>query len=52
MESLTNYYRAPVGEAKGFILLHSTGTKPANSEVDMPLSYADYYLEALLRIKK
>jgi alpha-L-fucosidase len=52
MESLTNYYRAPIGEAKGFILLHSTGSKPANSEVDVPLSYADYYyLEALLRMK-
>jgi alpha-L-fucosidase len=53
MESLTNYYRAPVGEDKGFLLLHSTGSKPANSEVDVPLVYADYYyLEALLRMKK
>jgi hypothetical protein len=53
VESLTNYYRAPIGEAKGFILLHSTGAKPSNSEVDVPLSYADYYyLEALLRLKK
>jgi rhamnogalacturonyl hydrolase YesR len=53
VESLTNYYRAPVGDAKGFILLHSTGSKPSNSEVDVPLSYADYYyLEALLRMKK
>jgi hypothetical protein len=51
--SLTNYYRAPAGEAKGFILLHSTGSKPSNSEVDVPLNYADYYyLEALLRMKK
>jgi rhamnogalacturonyl hydrolase YesR len=50
MESLTKYYRAPIGEAKGFILLHSTGSKPSNSEVDVPLSYGDYYyLEALLR---
>jgi hypothetical protein len=48
--SLTTNYRAPVGEAKGFILLHSTGTKPTNTEVDAPLSYADYYyVEALLR---
>jgi unsaturated chondroitin disaccharide hydrolase len=53
MESLTKIYRAPIGEAKGFILLHSTGSKPSNSEVDVPLSYADYYyLEALLRMKK
>jgi len=48
--SLTDHYRAPVGEDKGFILLHSTGTKPTNLEVDEPLSYADYYyMEALLR---
>ena len=53
MESLSKYYRAPAGEAKGFILLHSTGSKPSNSEVDVPLSYADYYyLEALSRMKK
>ncbi|MDB5199334.1 MAG: hypothetical protein JWO92_1297 [Chitinophagaceae bacterium] len=53
IESLTNYYRAPVGEDKGFILLHSTGHKPANSEIDVPIIYADYYyLEALMRIKK
>jgi alpha-L-fucosidase len=53
LESLTNYYRSPIGENKGFILLHSTGSKPANSEVDAPLIYADYYyLEALLRMKK
>jgi hypothetical protein len=48
--SLTEHYRAPVGADKGFILLHSTGTRPSHTEVDEPLSYADYYyLEALLR---
>jgi alpha-L-fucosidase len=53
IESLTKSYRSPIGENKGFILLHSTGSKPANSEVDVPLSYADYYyLEALLRMKR
>jgi len=53
VESLSDYYRSPIGENKGFILLHSTGSKPANSEVDVPLIYADYYyLEALLRLKK
>ncbi|RYY59575.1 MAG: glucuronyl hydrolase [Chitinophagaceae bacterium] len=52
MESLTTHYRAAAGDAKGFILLHSTGSKAANSEVDVPLVYADYYyLEALLRSK-
>jgi uncharacterized protein YyaL (SSP411 family) len=51
--SLTQHYRSPIGESRGFILLHSTGSKPANSEVDAPLSYADYYyLEALLRSKR
>ena len=53
IESLTNNYRSPIGENKGFILLHSTGSRPSNSEVDVPLTYADYYyLEALLRAKK
>jgi hypothetical protein len=53
IESLTNNYRSPIGENKGFILLHSTGSRPSNSEVDVPLNYADYYyLEALLRSKK
>ncbi|MBN9383925.1 MAG: glycoside hydrolase family 88 protein [Chitinophagaceae bacterium] len=52
LESLTNGYRSAVGANRGFILLHSTGSKPSNSEVDVPLNYADYYyLEALLRSK-
>jgi len=52
MNSLSTKYLAPVGGAKGFILLHSTGSAPSKSEVDVPLSYADYYyLEALLRKK-
>ena len=51
--NLTKSYRSPIGENYGFILLHSTGSKPANSEVDVPLNYADYYyLEALLRGRK
>jgi unsaturated chondroitin disaccharide hydrolase len=53
VESLTNSYRSAIGESKGFILLHSVGSKPAKSEVDVPLIYGDYYyLEALLRSKK
>src|SRR5688572_33161744 len=32
IESLTNHYRSPVGDNKGFILLHSTGSRPSNSE--------------------
>ncbi len=51
--NLINAYRSPIGENYGFILLHSTGSKPSNSEVDVPINYADYYyLEALLRGKK
>lgn len=38
------------GAQQGFLLKHSTGAKPKNSEVDVPLIYADYYyLEALTR---
>jgi hypothetical protein len=52
IKNLTEHYQAKPGEAKGFVLLHSIGSKPSNSEVDVPLSYADYYyLEALLRQK-
>ena len=43
-------YLAEEGEQYGFLLRHSTGNKNRNSEVDVPLTYADYYfLEALLR---
>lgn len=46
-------YLAAEGENCCFLLKHSTGNKPGNSEVDVPLSYADYYyVEALLRLKK
>jgi len=53
VDNLTNSYRSPIGENKGFILLHSTGTKPTNSEVDVPINYGDYYyLEAIMRKAK
>lgn len=43
-------YLAKNGENQGFILLHSTGSLPNGSEIDVPLNYADYYyLEALKR---
>lgn len=49
----TPTYRAKLGENGGFLLMHSTGSLPDKSEVDVPLTYADYYfLEALLRYKK
>ena len=43
-------YRANLGENGNFILMHSVGSIPHNSEIDVPLNYADYYfLEALKR---
>ncbi|HHU41541.1 MAG TPA: glucuronyl hydrolase [Fermentimonas caenicola] len=46
-------YRAELGENGDFILMHSVGSLPHNSEVDVPLNYADYYyLEALKRKKE
>lgn len=53
MENLTNQYWATAGKDRGFLLLHSTGSKMSDSEVDVPIVYADYYyLEALLRKAK
>jgi rhamnogalacturonyl hydrolase YesR len=51
MESLASAdYRAKVGENGNFLLKHSVGSIPHNSEIDVPLNYADYYfLEALKR---
>lgn len=46
-------YLAKPGTNSGFILKHSVGSFPHNSEIDVPLIYADYYfLEALLRYQK
>jgi hypothetical protein len=43
-------YKAKLGENNFFLLKHSTGHYPKNSEVDVPIIYADYYfLEANLR---
>ncbi|MGV3509260.1 MAG: glucuronyl hydrolase, partial [Sphingobacteriaceae bacterium] len=45
-------YRAAPKEIGGFILKHSTGGVPSSAEVDVPLTYADYYyVEAMLRYK-
>lgn len=52
LDNLSAKYRSAFGDNQGFLLAHSTGSKPHNSEVDVPLIYADYYyLEALLRCK-
>lgn len=46
-------YRAKLGENGTFILMHSTGSIPHNVEIDVPLTYADYYfIEALYRYDK
>lgn len=46
-------YLAEPGTNGGFILKHSVGNMNKDSEVDVPLSYADYYfLEALGRLGK
>jgi hypothetical protein len=45
-------YRANAGDNGGFVLLHSVGSIPHKSEVNVPLTYADYYfIEALKRYK-
>lgn len=46
------HYLCLPGECSGFLLKHCTGHYKNRSEVDVPLSYADYYfLEALSRYK-
>lgn len=53
LTNLAASYKAPLNTNGDFILLHSTGHRPAKSEIDVPINYADYYyLEALLRSKK
>ena len=51
IESLSSpAYLAIVGTNGNFVLMHSVGSIPHHSEIDLPLNYADYYyLEALTR---
>jgi hypothetical protein len=51
LESLSSpAYRAALGENNNFLIKHCVGAKSLNSEIDVPLIYADYYyLEGLLR---
>lgn len=45
-------YKAAPGTNGGFILMHGVGHMPKKSEVDVPLTYGDYYyIEALKRYK-
>jgi len=49
----SNGYKPVVGANGGFILRHSVGHFPAHTEIDVPLTYADYYfVEAMLRYKE
>ena len=53
LKNIWSGYRSGAGENHGFILGHSVGNLPSESEVDVPLNYADYYfLEALIRREK
>jgi rhamnogalacturonyl hydrolase YesR len=54
LESLSSpAYRAALGENNNFLIKHCVGAKGLNSEIDVPLVYADYYyLEGLLRYQR
>lgn len=46
-------YRAGYKDNGGYILAHSVGSIPHKTEVDVPLTYADYYyVEALVRYRR
>ena len=50
VNALIDHYQSPLHTSQGFLLQHSVGHMPGNSEIDVPLVYADYYyLEALKR---
>ena len=53
LKTLSNStYLAAPGTNGGFILQHGVGHKPAGTEVDVPLTYGDYYfVEAMIRYK-
>lgn len=49
----TQKYKAAEGTNGGFILQHGVGHFPNKTEVDVPLTYADYYfVEAMIRYKQ
>lgn len=53
LDNLTKSYRARLRGDRGFLLLHSVGSGNHDSEMDVPIIYADYYfLEALLKKAK
>jgi unsaturated chondroitin disaccharide hydrolase len=45
-------YKADIGKNGGFVLQHCVGNMPEKTEIDVPLTYADYYfIEAMKRYK-
>ena len=53
LRSLSNdAYKAAAGTNGGFIIQHGVGHMPNKTEIDVPLTYADYYfVEAMIRYK-
>jgi len=50
---LSAKYLAPSGSNGGFILKHCVGNMPQKTEIDVPLTYADYYfVEAMVRYRE
>ncbi|MBD3581728.1 glycoside hydrolase family 47 protein [Flavobacterium selenitireducens] len=50
---LSSEYLAKDGSNGGFLLRHGVGNMPNKTEIDVPLTYGDYYLvEAMMRSKK
>jgi unsaturated chondroitin disaccharide hydrolase len=48
----SSVYKAEAGTNGGFIIKHGVGHMPNKTEIDVPLTYADYYyVEALIRYK-
>jgi unsaturated chondroitin disaccharide hydrolase len=53
LKSLSNTtYKAAPGTNGGFIIQHGVGHMPNKTEIDVPLTYGDYYfIEAMIRYK-
>jgi hypothetical protein len=53
LKSLSNdTYKAAAGTNGGFIIQHGVGHMPNKTEIDVPLTYTDYYfVEAMIRYK-
>ena len=46
-------YFAQIDEQGGYLIKHCVGNIPGKSEIDVPLTYADYYfLESIVKYKR